>query len=326
MKEAIVRKTTAKIFASAALVVIGALTLSACGGQSAGGDSGGSGSSVSGLTGSVNTDGSSTVAPLTEAAADLFRDEEAGVNVSVATSGTGGGFKTFCAGETDISNASRAIKDEEAAECEAAGIEYTEIIAANDGLSVIVNPENDWAEDLTIEQLNTIWAPEAEGEITNWNQVDPSFPDQAITLFGAGTDSGTFDYFTDAVNGEEGAIRTDYSPSEDDNITIQGVSGDVGAIGFLGLSYVEENEGVIKAVAVDGVMPSTETVQDGTYTPLGRPLFIYVNNAAYLEKEQVKAFVDFYVENSADIAERALFVPLTEDQVTTAADELASLG
>ena len=325
MKEAIVRKTTAKIFASSALV-IGALALSACGGQSSAGEPAGSGEGSGGMAGSVNTDGSSTVAPLTEAAADLFRDEEAGVNVSVATSGTGGGFKVFCAGETDISNASRAIKDEEAAECEAAGIEYTEIIAANDGLSVIVNPENDWAEDLTVEQLNKIWGPEAEGEITNWNQVDSSFPDQAITLFGAGTDSGTFDYFTDAINGEEGAIRTDYSPSEDDNITIQGVSGDVGAIGFLGLSYVEENEGVIKAVAVDGVMPSTETVQDGTYTPLGRPLFIYVNNASYVEKEPVKAFVDFYVDNSLDIAERALFVPLTEEQVTTAADELASLG
>lgn len=319
------RKTTAKIFASSALV-IGALALSACGGQSSAGEPAGSGEGSGGMAGSVNTDGSSTVAPLTEAAADLFRDEEAGVNVSVATSGTGGGFKVFCAGETDISNASRAIKDEEAAECEAAGIEYTEIIAANDGLSVIVNPENDWAEDLTVEQLNKIWGPEAEGEITNWNQVDSSFPDQAITLFGAGTDSGTFDYFTDAINGEEGAIRTDYSPSEDDNITIQGVSGDVGAIGFLGLSYVEENEGVIKAVAVDGVMPSTETVQDGTYTPLGRPLFIYVNNASYVEKEPVKAFVDFYVDNSLDIAERALFVPLTEEQVTTAADELASLG
>ena len=244
MKEAIVRKTTAKIFASSSLV-IGALALSACGGQSSAGEPAGSGEGSGGMTGSVNTDGSSTVAPLTEAAADLFRDEEAGVNVSVATSGTGGGFKVFCAGETDISNASRAIKDEEAAECEAAGIEYTEIIAANDGLSVIVNPENDWAEDLTVEQLNKIWGPEAEGEITNWNQVDSSFPDQAITLFGAGTDSGTFDYFTDAINGEEGAIRTDYSPSEDDNITIQGVAGDVGAIGFLGLSYVEENEGVI---------------------------------------------------------------------------------
>jgi len=321
-----VRKSTAKIFASTALVLVGALALSGCGGQPSGGDTSGSGASGGGLTGSVNTDGSSTVAPLTEAAADLFRDEESGVNVSVATSGTGGGFKTFCAGETDVSNASRPIKDEEAADCEAAGIKYTEIVAANDGLSVIVNPENDWAEDLTVEQLNLIWGPEAEGKITNWNQVDPSFPDQAITLFGAGTDSGTFDYFTEEINGEDGAIRTDYSPSEDDNITIQGVAGDVSAIGFLGLSYVEENEGVVKAVAVDGVMPSTETVQDGTYTPLGRPLFIYVNNASYVDKEQVKSFIDFYVANSAEIAERALFVPLTEDQVTTATDELASLG
>lgn len=320
------RKSTAKIFASTALVLVGALALSGCGGQPSGGDTSGSGASGGGLTGSVNTDGSSTVAPLTEAAADLFRDEESGVNVSVATSGTGGGFKTFCAGETDVSNASRPIKDEEAADCEAAGIKYTEIVAANDGLSVIVNPANDWAEDLTVEQLNLIWGPEAEGKITNWNQVDPSFPDQAITLFGAGTDSGTFDYFTEEINGEDGAIRTDYSPSEDDNITIQGVAGDVGAIGFLGLSYVEENEGVVKAVAVDGVMPSTETVQDGTYTPLGRPLFIYVNNASYVDKEQVKSFIDFYVANSAEIAERALFVPLTEDQVTTATDELASLG
>lgn len=304
-----------------AAAIISVFALSACGGQPTGGESEGTG-----LAGSVTSDGSSTVAPLTEAAADLFREEAPNVNVSVATSGTGGGFKTFCAGETDISNASREIKDEEAEACAAAGIEYTEIVAANDGLSVIINPDNDWAEDLTVEQLNKIWAPESEGRITNWNQVDPSFPDQPLTLFGAGTDSGTFDYFTDAVNGEEGAIRTDYSPSEDDNITIQGVSGDRGAMGFLGLSYVEENADVIKAVAVDGVMPSTETVQDGSYTPLGRPLFIYVNNTSYLEKEQVKAFVDFYVANAADISERALFVPLTEEQVTIAADELASLG
>ena len=165
---------------------------------------------------------------------------------------------------------------------------------------MVVNPENDWATDLTVEQLATIWAPESEGKVTNWNQVDPVFPDQPLVLFGAGTDSGTFDYFTAAINGEEGAIRTDYSPSEDDNITVQGVAGDVGAIGFLGLSYVEENEGVIMAASTcDGVSPSTETVQDGTYTPLGRPLFIYVNNASYTDKPQVKAFVDFYVENVA---------------------------
>ncbi len=319
-----VNKTTAKLAALAAITAA-ALALSACGGQSAGGSTDGE-TTGGGLTGAVVADGSSTVEPLTAAAADLFREVEPDVNVTVATSGTGGGFKSFCAGDTDISNASRAIKDEEIAECEANGIEYTEIIAANDGLSVIINPENDWATDLTVEQLATIWGPESEGTITNWNQVDPAFPDQELVLFGAGTDSGTFDYFTDAINGEEGAIRTDYSPSEDDNITIQGVAGDVGAIGFLGLSYVEENEGVIVAAEVDGVYPSTETVQDGTYTPLGRELFIYVNNASYTDKAQVKAFVDFYTENSLEIAELALFVPLTEEQISTAQEELASLG
>jgi len=278
----------------------------------------------------VTADGSSTVAPLTEAAADQFRDVEAGINVTVATSGTGGGFAAFCAGETDISNASRAISDEEIALCEENGIDYTEIVMANDGLSVVVPLENDWAECLTVEQLATIWGPESEGEITSWNQVDPSFPDEELALFGAGTDSGTFDYFTDAINGEEGAIRTDYSPSEDDNITIQGVSGAAGGIGFLGLSYVEENADVIKAVAVDGgagcVEANVETVQSGEYTPLSRPLFIYVANESYTGNEAVKTFVDYYVENAGSIAEDAVFVPLTDEQVATAADELASLG
>lgn len=302
-----------------------AVSLAACGGQDTE-----TTSSEGGLAGSVAADGSSTVAPLSEAAADRFRDEEPDVNVTVATSGTGGGFKAFCAGETDISDASRPIKDEEAAECEAAGIEFTEIVMANDGLSVVVNTENDWAQCLTVEQLNTMWAPESEGKITNWNQIDPSFPDQPLSLFGAGTDSGTFDYFTDAINGEEGATRTDYSPSEDDNITIQGVQGDVGAVGYFGLSYVEENQGAIKALEIDGgtgcVAPTTETVQNGEYTPLSRPLFIYVANASYTDKPQVKAFVDFYVENANDIAADALFVPLNPDQATTAQDEVAGIG
>lgn len=306
----------------AAVAVAAALVLSACGGQ----PTGGSTEDGAGLSGPVVADGSSTVAPLAEAAGEQFRDVEPDINVTVATSGTGGGFKAFCAGETDISNASRAIKEEEAAECEANGIEFTEIVIANDGLAVVVNIENDWADDLTVEHLNTIWAPESEGTIMNWNQVDPSFPDVPLALFGAGTDSGTFDYFTDAVNGEEGAIRADYSPSEDDNITVQGVSGEVGGIGFFGLSYVEENAEVIKAVSVDGVLPTVETVQDGSYTPLGRELFIYVANTSYTDKPQVKSFVDFFVENAVQVAESALFVPLTEEQITTAADELASLG
>jgi phosphate transport system substrate-binding protein len=304
----------------AAVAVAAALLLSACGGQAETPAEG------EGLTGAVVVDGSSTVAPLTEAAADQFRDVEAGVNVTVATSGTGGGFAAFCAGETDISDASRPIKDEEAATCADAGIEFTEIVVGNDGLAVVINTENDWADELTLEQLNTIWAPESEGVVMTWDQVDPSFPAEPIVLFGAGTDSGTFDYFTDAVNGEEGAIRADYSPSEDDNITVQGVAGALGGIGFFGLSYVEENADVIKAVTVDGVYPTVETVQDGTYTPLARPLFIYVANASYTDKPQVKAFVDFYIENAVSIAEAALFVPLTDEQITTAAEELATLG
>lgn len=282
------------------------------------------------VSGPVASDGSSTVSPLAEAAADIFRAEYPEVQITVGVSGTGGGFKSFCAGETDISNASRPIKDEEAQTCADAGIEYTEIVIANDGLSVVVNPENDWAQCLTVEQLNTIWAPESEGVIMNWNQVDPSFPDVPLTLYGAGTDSGTFDYFTDEINGEEGASRTDYSPSEDDNVTIQGVSGELGALGYFGLSYLEENAGVIKGVEIDGgegcVFPSTETVQNGTYTPLGRPLFIYVANESYDAKPQVKTFVDFWVSNAVPVAEAAIFVPLTSEQITVAQEELASIG
>ena len=314
---------TASISAS---VLAAALLLTACGGQSPGSTSS---DSADGLSGSVAIDGSSTVAPLSEAAADMFRDIEPGVNVTVATSGTGGGFKSFCAGETDISDASRPIKDEEAAICAEAGIEFTEIIIANDGLSVVVNPENDWASCLTVEQLNKIWAPESEGTVTNWNQVDASFPDEPLVLFGAGTDSGTFDYFTDAINGEEGAIRADYSPSEDDNITIQGVQGDTGAMGFFGLSYVEENPDAITALEIDGgegcIYPTKETVQDGSYQPLGRGLFLYVNNANYAEKAQLRSFVDFYLENSDAVAEAALYIPLTADQKSTATEALATL-
>lgn len=312
-----------KSVAAAAGIATAFLVLTACGGQASGGES------TDGASGSVVIDGSSTVAPLSEAAADLFRDKEAGVNVTVATSGTGGGFQKFCAGETDISDASRPIKDEEKAACEAAGIKYTEIVIANDGLSLVVSPDNDWATCLTVEQIATIWGPDSEGKVTSWNQVDPSFPDVPLALFGAGTDSGTFDYFTEAINGEEGAIRTDYSPSEDDNITVQGVAGDEGAVGFLGLSYVEENPDSMRAVEVDGgagcVAPTAETVQDGTYTPLGRPLFIYVNNASYTDKPQVKSFVDFYVDQEDAVTEAALFISLTDEQKTTAQKELASL-
>ncbi|WP_061961737.1 PstS family phosphate ABC transporter substrate-binding protein [Demequina flava] len=329
-----------KFAPAGALAVSAALLLAACGSSSDDASSAEETTTEStaaasaeggdaGLTGTIAADGSSTVAPLTEAAADAYRDVQPEVQVTVATSGTGGGFAAFCADETDISDASRPIKDEEAAECAAAGVEFTEIIIANDGLSVVVNPENDWAQCLTVEQLHTIWSPESEGEVMSWSDVDSSFPDEPLTLYGAGTDSGTFDYFTDVINGEEGASRTDYSPSEDDNVTIQGVSGELGGLGYFGLSYLEENPDIIKGVEIDGgegcVYPSTETVQDGSYSPLGRPLFIYVNNANYAEKPELQDFIDYYVSNSGEIAQSALFVPLTDDQIETAESELASL-
>lgn len=298
------------------------MSVAACGGQ-------GAATSGDGLSGAVSVDGSSTVEPLSSAAATMYRDEEPGVNVTVATSGTGGGFKRFCAGETDISDASRPITDSEKAACEQAGISYTEIVIANDGLSVVVNPDNDWAQCLTTAQLATIWGPASEGKVTNWSQVDPTFPDQKLDLFGAGTDSGTFDYFTEAINGEDGAIRTDYTPSEDDNLTVQGVSGSAGATGFFGLSYAEENADSVKVVAVDNgngcVLPSTDTVQDTTYEPLGRPVFIYVSNASYTDNPAVRGFVDFYVDNEETVAEDALFIDLTDEQQRTAETELASL-
>jgi len=321
---------------SAAVVLGLAMTLAACGGEDAGGGTGGgsangggtaSGDATSELSGTIQIDGSSTVAPLSEAAAELFEEEHPNVKVVVGTSGTGGGFEKFCAGNIDISDASRPIKEEEIAACEAAGIKYAELTVANDGLAVVVNPENDWAKCLTVEQLNKIWAPDSK--VKSWKEVDPSFPDEPLQLFGPGTDSGTFDYFTDEINGEEGASRTDYQPSEDDNVIVQGVQGSKGAMGYFGLSYVQENEGAIKTVEVDGgdgcVAPSVETVLDGTYKPLGRPLFIYPSDKA-LARPEVKAFLEFYLENEKQIAEQALYVELSDEQLKAAQEKLASLG
>ncbi len=273
------------------------------------------------LSGKVIADGSSTVGPLTTAAAEAYREVQPDVNVEVGISGTGGGFERFCAGETDISDASRPIKDdEEAPICADAGIEYVDYQVAVDALTVIINPENDWATCLTTEQLKKIWEPKAEGKITNWNQVDPSFPDEPLTLAGAGTDSGTFDYFTDVINGEEGASRADYNATEDDNVTVQAVAGEKGALGYLGFSYYEQNLDTLKAVEIDGgggcVAPSAETAQDGTYTPLARPLFIYVKNESIQTKPQVKGFVDYYLNNLDALAEAALFIGVPEDVVS----------
>ncbi len=271
------------------------------------------------LSGTIDADGSSTVGPLTTAAAEAFEEANPGVVVTVGISGTGGGFERFCAGETDISDASRPIKDEEpeGPTCAAAGIEYTEIPVAVDALTVVVNPENTWVDCLTIEQLNKMWAPEAEGTITNWNQIDPSFPDQELVLGGAGTDSGTFDYFTAAINGEEGASRADYNATEDDNVTVELVAGDKGALGYFGYSYFEQNQDRLKAVEIDGgegcVAPSPEAAQDGSYTPLSRPLFIYVKKESF-QRPEVQEFVKFYLANIDQITETALFIAPTEEE------------
>ena len=321
-------------WASVALVAV--LVLAACGSDEEGATdttdgSGGSETTSGGeeLSGEILVDGSSTVTPLITIAAEDFQNANPGVRVPVGTSGTGGGFEKFCVGETDISMASRPIKDEETTICESNGIEAVEFIVANDALSLIVNPDNDWAECLTVEQLQTMWSPESEGSVNNWNQIDPSFPDEPLTLYGAGSDSGTFDYFTEEINGDTGVIRTDYNPSEDDNVTVTGVEGDSGAAGFLGLSYVLENEGRVRAVEIDGgdgcVEGSAETVIDGTYIPLGRPLFIYFK-AESLERPEVAAFARYYADNQEQITTDALFIPLSEEQQAQQEAELEAIG
>jgi phosphate transport system substrate-binding protein len=304
------------------IVVITALgvALSACGGADAGTSdtgSGGSDTASKQLSGQVKIDGSSTVAPLTTAAAEFFAEEQPKVRVTVGTSGTGGGFEKFCKGETDIADASRPIKDEEKAVCESAGIAYQELTIANDALTVVVNKDNDFVECLTVEQLKKIWEPGSK--VATWKDVDAAFPAEKLELYGPGTDSGTFDYFTDEINGEEGASRTDYSPSEDDNVLVQGVSGSKGGLGYFGFSYFEENQDKLKAVQIDGgegcVAPSAAAVQDGTYKPLARPLFIYPSTKA-LKRPEVLAFIEYLAGNDEEIAKDAKYVPLNDEQRT----------
>ena len=274
-----------------------------------------------GVTGDIAIDGSSTVFPISEAVAEEFQAANPGTNVTVGVSGSGGGFEKFCAGQTDISNASRAIKEEEAAACEAAGVSFIEVPIAYDGITLVTNTENDFAECLTIEQLNTVWSPEAEGSITNWNQVDPSFPDRELSLYGPGTDSGTFDYFTEEVNGEEGASRGDYTASEDDNVIVTGVESSSGSLGYFGYAYYEENQDQLKALQVENeagecIAPSAEVIADGSYNPLSRPLFIYVKQEAYESKPQVKAFVDFQLADAnSGLVQEVGYIALPEDDL-----------
>lgn len=307
----------------AAAVAAFGLLVAACGGSDD--DTSTSGRDEK-LTGTIRIDGSSTVGPLSEAAAELFREEQSGVQITVGTSGTGGGFKKFCAGETDISDASRAIEASEQQLCQQKGITYEPFQVANDGIAVVVNKTNTWAQCLTVEQLKKVW--DQGSTVGNWRDVDPSFPDERLQLFGAGTDSGTFDFFTKAVNGKEKQSRTDYNATEDDNVTVQGVSGTKGGLGYFGLSYYEQNKGNLKVVKVDGgggcVEPTTQTVQNGTYKPLSRPLFIYPS-AKSLERPEVVGFVEFYIANTDDIATQALFVPLTAGQKDALTRQLDTL-
>src|SRR3990170_2092848 len=294
-------KTHITLLASVGILALAAAT--GCGGGGGGG--------------AISADGSSTVGPFTTKAAEDFRAENPDVQITVGISGTGGGFERFCAGETDVSDASRAIDEEEAASCEENGIEYVELQVATDALTNVVNVENDWATCLTVEQLNAIWKPGST--VTSWNQIDPSFPDVELKLYGAGTDSGTFDYFTDAINGEEGASRSDYSATEDDNVTVQGVAGDKGALGYFGFSYFEENQDKLKALEVDDgqgcVAPSATTAQDGSYQPLSRPLFMYVKTSSLADSPSLGDFVRYTLENEQTIAQEAKFVPLSQEQI-----------
>lgn len=310
--------------AGAGLAALAALALAGCGGSN--NDTAGGTADAARLSGSVAIDGSSTVAPLSKAAADIFKEEQAGVNVTVGTSGTGGGFEKFCKGETDISDASRPVNDKEKAACAGQGIKFTELQVANDALTVTVHKDNTWATCLTVEQLKKVWEPGSK--VNNWNQVDPAFPDEPLKLFSPGTDSGTFDYFTDEINGEEGAQRTDATTSENDNVLVQGVSGSKGGLGYFGFTYFEENQDKLKAVEIDGgsgcVAPSKEAASSGTYQPLSRPLFIYVNHAS-MSKPQVKGFIEFYVAEIDEIIEEARYVPLSGAQKATLTSALDAL-
>src|SRR5688500_7386581 len=265
----------------------------------------------------VKIDGSSTVFPVTEAVAEDFQKAQRGkIRVTVGISGTGGGFKKFCRGETDISNASRPILKKEMEDCKAAGIEYIELPVAFDALTVVVHPKNNFIKQLTVAELKKMWEPGAQGKITRWNQVNPQWPDQAMKLFGPGADSGTFDYFTEAVVGKSKSSRGDFTASEDDNVLVQGVSRDINGLGYFGFAYYIENKDKLKAVPVvndkgQAVEPSMEAVLKGTYTPLARPIFVYVN-AKSLGKPEVKEFVEYYMKNGGKLATEVKYVPLPD--------------
>ncbi|MCL3861479.1 PstS family phosphate ABC transporter substrate-binding protein [Actinotalea sp. K2] len=329
-----VRPTT---LARASVLAIAALALAACGGgetadspnDAATGADTAADEGNDGLSGQIAIDGSSTVTPLVEPAAELFMNENSGVRVSVATSGTGGGFEKFCNGEIDIAMASRPIKDEEIEACADAGIEYDEVNVANDGLAVVVNPENDWATCLSVDELSAAWT--RDSAVSTWSEINAEFPDEELEFYGPGSDSGTFDFFTEEVNGEGGVIRTDYNNiGEDDNAAIIGVSGTLGAMAFIPLSYVVEAGDQVKTVEIENeagecVAPTEETVMAGDYNPLGRQLYVYPSAEALTRPETV-AFLEFFIDNGDEIAEAATMIPLTQEQKDESLAKVAELA
>lgn len=302
------------------LIIATVFLLASCGGRN-------TNKGTEKLSGTIKIDGSSTVYPITEAVAEEFRIDQPDVKVTVGISGTGGGFKKFGRGETDISDASRPIKQKEIDLCAESNISYVDLTVAYDGLAVLVNPSNDWVDHFTIEELKLIWEPDAQGKIMKWNQIREEWPDEEIHLFGPGVASGTYDYFTEAVVGESGSSRGDFTASEDDNVLVQGIAGDKYGLGFFGLAYYEENKDKLKLIAVDGgngpVYPSLETVSNGTYSPLSRPLFIYVNSSA-VSREEVTEFIDFYIANAPALATEVGYVPLPDSDYKVQADKFTS--
>ncbi len=321
---------------TAASLVLAALTLGACGSpetseQPPAGESPSPAASGEQASGPVAIDGSSTVGPISQAVAEEFQGANPDAQVSVGISGTGGGMKKFCAGEIDIADASRPIKEEEIQACEKAGIQFVEIPVALDGIAIVTNQENDFAQCLTVDELKKMWEPTATGKITNWNQIRSDFPSRPLKLYGPGTDSGTFEYFTEAVVGEAEASRTDYTPSEDDNVLVQGVAGDPGSLGYFGVGYYEENQGQLKLIQVTNpdtkecVPPvPTENVVNGSYAPLSRPLFIYVSKKSLDEKPAVRSFANFYVDNVKDVTSDVGYVPLPDEAYASLADKVSN--
>ncbi len=292
------------------------LFVASCGGSQQQGES----SDKKEFSGTVKIDGSSTVYPITEAVAEEFRVDQPRVKVTIGVSGTGGGFKKFSRGETDISDASRPIKDKEKKACKENNIEYISLTVAFDGMAVLINPENDWVDYLSTEELKMMWEPEAQNKIMRWNQIRPEWPDQELHLFGPGVASGTYDYFTDVIVGESGKSRGDFTASEDDNVLVQGIATDKNALGFFGLAYYEENKDKLMLAGVDNgagaVYPSMETVKTGSYAPLSRPIFIYVSSAA-VKKAEVVEFVRFYLGHADQLVSEVGYIPLPKEEYTS---------